>query len=175
MVIVLLILSLIIALIISIYGGLNYGGFWENVGVFICVFLMGTVISLPIFLMFIGVAGCSPQVPMGEPTSIELVAVKDNSSINGSFFLGNGTINEDQYYYYLTETSKGIVQQKINIDKNIVYLRYIKEGETPRLEEQTTRCESDVLYFLSSWTTKTEYYFYIPEGSITNDFVIDLE
>ena len=134
-------------------------------------FALGTLLSLLLSLF----AACFPQVPASELQVIELQALKDNDEIYGSFFIGSGTINKKQYYYYLTETPKGVQQQKIEANHN-VYLNYTKEGDTPRIEVQKFKCGNELLHFLShGMGDYSEYYIYIPEGSIAHEFSIDLE
>ena len=153
----------------------DYGDFGQGLcylfGVSLVAFLIGILLTL-IGCVF---ADCSPSEPYGEPETIELMALKDGDEIFGSFFLGSGMVEEDQYYYYLIETPKGIQQQKTLVDEN-VFLHYIENGETPRLEKQTMRTSNKFLLF---WTcgadTYTESHFYIPKGSLTTEFEIDLE
>ena len=157
---------------------------WENqdndldagifIGSFIGINLVGLGLGFLLTLLFGIIAVDCPQIPCGEPQKVELVAMKDNSTINGNFFLGSGSINEDQYYFYLEQTNKGIQKKKVKADHN-TYLNYIENDDTPYLLIQKTRCENDIIYALSHKCYDVEYYFYIPDGSITNEFSVDLE
>jgi hypothetical protein len=104
------------------------------------------------------------------------VALNDDAdtSVSGLFFLGTGSVSsdEDLEYIFIYETEKGMTVGERKA-KN-VYIQYIAEGETPRLVHYIETYDSDFWdWFLGnkdSWDV-----FYIPEGSITSDFEIDLE
>ena len=145
--------------------------FWCSLIAFI---VLGAVVGVFFASPFIEIAETGPKIPKEEPYSIELVALKDNSSVNGNFFLGTGTIDEDQYYFYLTKTAKGIQQRKLK-NTSDVYLNYAESTDTPRIVVQKSRCANPIIDFLALGPTFTEYYIYVPEGSITNEFSVDLE
>ena len=175
MLIIGVVLALILWVILLIYEGKKEPITAE---IFCCslvaFILLGLVVGVFFTLPFIETAEMGPKVPDGEPYSIELVALKDNKAVNGNFFLGTGTIDEDQYYFYLTKTEKGIQQRKLE-NTSDVYLNYTENGDTPRIMVQKCRCADPVINFLALDPTFTEYYIYVPEGSITNEFSVDLE
>lgn len=152
------------------YGDIGQG-FWCLFSISVVALILGLLITL----FSCGIAEGSPTEPYGEPETIELIALKDGNEIFGSFFLGSGMINEDQYYYYLIETPKGIQQKNTLVNEN-VFLHYIENGETPRLVKQFMRTSNKFLLF---WTcgadAHIESHFYIPKGSLTTEFEIDLE
>lgn len=135
-----LIICIVIALIVwgillikeDKYDPITVEVFWGSLVAFI---ILGCVAGAFIALPFSEVAETAPKIPEGEPYSIELVALKDNSAVNGNFFLGTDTIDEDQYYFYLTKTEKGIQQRKLK-NTSDVYLNYAENGDTPRIVVQ---------------------------------------
>lgn len=82
-----------------------------------------------------------------------------------------GYVNEDLYYYYAIETEFGYKTEKLKAEN--VYIKYT-DGE-PHIE----RCEGDFvnekLYFWGFPTCDERYVIYCPEGTVTNEFDVDLE
>lgn len=139
--------------------------------------------------------------------SEEIISLKDTSALDGSFFLGCGSVGEDEWYVYYTETEYGYKKNKVSADSSArpVYLKYTSEGESPRIDEYgwvTRKVLKEKSFFLSLFgyiefsqynvgdeisATYSEYSFrggtvddrryeiYIPEGSIKEDYVIDME
>lgn len=113
-----------------------------------------------------------PYKYSNEPCSIEyIVALKDNSEINGKFSGGRyyirGYINEKSYYSYMVKLNNGgMVANKVPSDSTIIY----EVDENFRVEwwvksKNWLGCKDEVYY----WK------IYIPKGSIITDYSIDLE
>ena len=176
MLIVLLIISLVIAFIISLRALADWGfDFTEVILMPLLIFILGCFISFFTSLFGIIIADCSSQVPLDEPpVETELIALKDGDAVSGLFFLGTGSIDGKLYYHYLEETPKGVQSKKLEADDN-VYLHYTAENTPPILKMIKTRPKNDFMYFLGSWSTIEEYHFYVPHSSVTNEIMIDLE
>lgn len=107
-----------------------------------------------------------------EPTSIEYItAVKDNSEVNGSIHGGRyytrGYINEVSYYSYMIKRNDGgIVSNKVPTSRTTIY----EVSDNFRVEWYVKT---------KKWlgiTDEIKYWkIYIPEGSVTDDYNIDLE
>jgi hypothetical protein len=176
MVIVLLIISLVIAFIISLKALADWGfDVTEVIMIPITIFFIGAVISCLLSVFGAIIATCSPHVPLDEPpVEVELLALKDGNGVSGTFFLGTGTIDGNVYYHYLEETPRGIQSKKLAAGDN-VYLHYTTGNTPPTLKTIKTRPENDFVYFLGSWETDEEYHFYVPHSAVTNEIMIDLE
>lgn len=64
------------------------------------------------------------MIPAGEPrvSQQDIVALKDNSNIHGSFFLGTGSIDEEMYYYYMADNGNGgYTMEKVEADDCTIY------------------------------------------------------
>ena len=137
--------------------------------------IMGLLVSLVLFAVF-SVVACDAPGTVHEGYSYELVALNDDadSSVSGLFFLGTGFVSsdEDLEYVFIYETEKGMTVGERRAKS--VYVQYIAENETPRLVHYVETYDSSFWDWLlgnkDSWDV-----FYIPEGSITTDFEIDLE
>lgn len=168
--------GLIIGLIIVIKETINWGWDWSGIPLVLLSTFAGTVLGVLFSFLAAAFGSEIPMIPEGEPVKTELIALEDGNGIHGSFYLGSGYIESDQYYYYLTKTPKGITQSKINVNDNKVYLRPDEFTGTPYFVKQRYICENGFIYFLSSGLLETtEYYFYIPPDSITYSYNIDLK
>ena len=100
----------------------------------------------------------------------EIQALKDNNSIEGRFYLGNGHIGEEQYYYYIVNTEKGYKTEKVK--SNNAYVVYNDKPYVEKYEAVSFKHWYTYIYAIPA----TSYYvLYVPEGTITNEFNIDLE
>ena len=133
--------------------------------------LSGSIIALIGCVIF----ECQPiedcRIDMEDRT--ELVALKDNSQIEGSAFLFSSVIDEDLRYTYIYETDMGMTTK--SIDSSKAYIKYIEANETPYIQTWYVRPHSDFI----NWLFCPGYYrytIYLPEGSvIENVYEVDLK
>lgn len=105
-----------------------------------------------------------------------LIAFQDDHQIKGKFFLGCGTVEETEYYYYISrKEDKGYQVQKESTSN--CYLDFIEEDgkyQTPHRVVYEKQWTNPVVRFFvpifTGWTT-----YYVPEGSIINDYNVDLQ
>lgn len=104
-----------------------------------------------------------------------LIALQDGNILEGrSFFLGSGYVDEElKYTYMYMEEGKGYTVNQLNADW--CYINYIAEGEQPYIREVVYDFDNGFLNFMFIAPYPTEYYIYIPEGSITQEYRIDLQ
>lgn len=141
-------------------------------GLLISLFVCGLIIP------GIAMANDAETVITGEEAT-KLYALKDNSGVSGSFFLGCGSVETDNYIYYITyEDGKGYEVKNQSSNYN-VYIDYLTNEnckyEDPVKVEYSCKFKNPILNFLTwgpdGWTT-----FYVPEGSVLeNYYSIDLE
>ena len=127
--------------------------------------------SAIIYLCCGGIVGLFFEPVSYTQTETPLVALKDNSAINGSFFLGCGNVGSETQYSYAIDTEFGIEIKTLSANEKI-YFKY-DEG-TPAL------IKSEPVYStLAEWLSvpydRPIYTFRIPEGSIINEYQVDLE
>lgn len=189
--------------------GKSYHGVGDYVFPSMIAFLIGVVAWM--------VVDCVMSIPAGQImletktssvriSSTEIIALNDSSSTNGHFFLGCGSVDEEEWYVYYTEGKYGYKKNKVSADDPYrpVYLKYISEGETAHVDEYavvTRRVLKEKNFFFSlfaynkvakyeigdeiSVTRSTRngtknadavrYEIFIPEGSIKEDYVVDME
>lgn len=158
-----------------------YGDFSDGLLGAIAGFVIAGLISVLLCGMIIpAIAEANGAAHIIEQTDVKpLYALKDNSNISGSFFLGTGSIDEDDYYYYITrEEGKGYSVNKMSTG-GFTYLEYLSaedcEYDEPCLVYYYDEWESRTLRFFA-WSPFNWHTFYIPEGSIIeNYYEVDLE
>ena len=103
--------------------------------------------------------------------SIEITALRDNSDMEGSFYLASAYVDEEQYYYYMTNTNKGKKMDKVSAEDS-----YINEtDETPKVDVYDLEYNfiGKVLMFFGS--SGHEYIINVPKDTVTTDFNVDMK
>ena len=104
--------------------------------------------------------------------STEIVAIADGSGVSGSFFLGSGTVNDVQYYFYYQKEGDGFVQRKVDVSRAVVY-EIDKDIVVPNVS-----LIKDTPVKKNRWVLAggaSTYKIYVPKGSITTAFNLDLQ
>ena len=101
-----------------------------------------------------------------------LVSLKDNTSIQGSFFLGSGQINGTMKYVYYTQNSDSAFQlRQVNYDQ--AKIKY--SSDLPHVTITDIRPkEGSWKWSLNGEITQT-FLFKIPKGSIQNNYTLDAQ
>lgn len=108
-------------------------------------------------------------------TTHKIVALKDNQSINGRISGGivitTGHIEGDLYYFYSEQTKNGIVNKKIKASNC-----HIKYSDNPKIVIYSQKGYKKWYHYLYATPFEEDSAeLYIPKGSITNEFKVDLE
>lgn len=145
---------------------IGYDGSMGIIGVMLG-FLLAVVVQAGLFVFI------EPEYELVETSRINIEGLKDNSNINGSFVLGSGTINEEQYYYFMKKTSFGLQMDKIEA------LRVpLKESnnESPALVTLKERLNNKWNNLFWVGRTGNEItYLVVPEKTVTKEFTVDME
>ena len=121
--------------------------------------------------------------------SQNIVALQDSSNISGRFLLGSGTVNGSMYYCYYIDTDEGYKYQQINANEYDVSIKYCNENETPHIEKYD---KYTVVTSNKDWgwvfnpalispqekeavSSPTKVYIYLPEGTIDENYKVDLQ
>ena len=147
------------------------GEIFNSIVLFIIYEISDIIFSAAICLSCGSIVGLFFEPVSYTQTETPLIALKDNSTIDGSFFLGCGNVDSKTQYSYAVNTEFGIEIKTLSADKKI-YFKY-DEG-TPAL------ITSEPVYStLAEWLSvpwyDPIYTFRIPEGSIINEYQVDLE
>ena len=163
-----LLITMVLGLIISIYA--TYKNGWRNnfldyLGSGIFGILFGIVTGIFIALLI------PSETEMKLNETLELQSFKDGSSINGSFFLGTGSIDGTMKYTFYYKTEGGFKMKQLNYDNVIV--KY--SDEAPKVEEYKSRQTNASINKYSFDLKDKEYIVYVPEGTVKNNYVLDAQ
>jgi hypothetical protein len=102
------------------------------------------------------------------PSAVEhIVSLNDNNLVNGRFYMRRGYIDENLYYQYMVKTSdNGMVPNKISAQNATIYYDEVD----PRIEWY--KSEKQWLYFKE---TETRFKIFVPSGSVTEGYDVDLK
>jgi len=156
-------------------GGMLYefSDFGLDLGDVIMSTILGSIIGGAIYLFI------SLFIMFGLPTetityNTDIYALRDNTSVTGSFFLGSGNVDSTMKYYYLTKSENGVTMNNINASSVII----VESFDKPHLEIQKTRIidgfwKNQVAFNDIEPIIKTK--IYIPKDSIEYGFSVDLK
>ena len=140
----------------------------------IATFIVGLFLLIPTAIYSDYLIEHADQYEVSEISQENIYALQDKGELHGSFFLGSGTVDEVNYYFYIVEGPMG----KSIEQENIAYYFIddsLPEGEQPYISEIII--ESDNFFAKTCLlTNKTNVYvFHIPKGSIIENYRIDLQ
>lgn len=157
---------LIIACVVLVVGILlciftRYEG-WGSVGIFAAAAALVVALLVPVSLTPTGMYS-SPDTETEERA---LISLGNDSETKGSFFLGTGTVEEDQVYVYLVDTNLGAEMKTVKVSN----ARIVEGGGEPRIEYWRL---CDLTVWLP-WPacSRPILVFHIPPGSISREFTI---
>ena len=124
-------------------------------------FLAGVLLS---YVLSIILATISPTYHVESRNG--LVTLQDGTSVSGRFFLGSGSVDgKPGYTYYRGDGVNGFSLESVAANKAIV--KY--STEAPRVEKILT-CGPGLF---SNSCVSSQYVFYVPEGSVKQDYTLD--
>ena len=135
--------------------------------------IVASVLCGGLTLIVTGVIGTaiSPNEIIYKETATPIVALEDNiTSRGGTFFLGTGANKSDIYYYYMIDTERGYVMKNVK-----AYDAYIKYDTNPRIVTESGRGFNHWYNYIWAFPTSSHYTIYVPEGTILNNYNIDLK
>lgn len=134
--------------------------------------LIITIFATILVVVFVsGIVSSCAEVDYDMESDTKIIALKDNQNVNGNFYIMGGYVDENLYYYYATETEFGYKTEKVRADSS--YIKYT-DGET-HIEKYEPEFVNDYVYLFALPMQLSRYIIYCPEGTVTNDFRIDLE
>lgn len=127
-------------------------------------------------LIFAMGAGAVPgPAEVVNTTTTYLYALQDNQGLTGYSFLGSGYVKDELKYYYAYKTADGGYKTD-DIKAKYCTLYYVEDETECRIEHLTYRFINPIHNFLSAGINDYDgYNVYIPEGSIVNNYCIDLK
>lgn len=101
-------------------------------------------------------------------------SIADTSKTSGQFFLGSGSIDEQPVFWYYVDLGTQSALREQPADQS--YIVETTDGSTPRLVVEKVK-STNTFWALEGenggYLSEERYTFYVPEGSITNNFELD--
>ena len=141
----------------------------ESDGCFATFLISFIVIIATTALLIIGNTKCdnSEWIIDEKPYAVEsIVALNDNNMTYGRMYVRRGYFEEDLYYQYIVKLNNGGFKSN-KVKANNTTLFY----DTENYRVEWYKATKNWLYFKNE---KTINKIYIPEGSITDEYSIDL-
>jgi hypothetical protein len=167
---------IILGAIIGLIGGIVYAlnecyDFLEGIGTTFLITILGALIGFLITIFSSILAECCSDKTWSTVEDNDIYALQDNLTTEGSFFLGSGHINDELKYFYVKETDVGYTVCNVDADKS--YIRYT--SDRCHIERQTCTFTNDFVAAIAFPFNDTRYIFHIPDGSILNNYAVDLK
>ena len=166
-----ILICLICGVIFSIRQRKKHGKVWCSYGIIaeymLCSFLIGLILILtlsPLASML-----CESEEVIDS--SKELIALKDNSMINGKFFLGSGSVNGEMKYVAMVKDKNGYKMETYRVED--VYINEVDDNF--RIEEIGYEFKNENMYLFFGNIKNHTYRVYIPKDSVVQNYKIDLE
>ncbi len=139
--------------------------------------------NCPSCILFGAAVGCALYVSIGvliglaatkeytEDSVKELYALEDGSGSRGSFFLASGYVDEEPVIKYITDGEFGKEIKSVETEDC-----YINETDGDvYLKIMKPRFKHGWVYLFSFYVGCDKHIFYIPSGSVINQYNIDLQ
>jgi hypothetical protein len=133
-----------------------------------------TIIIMPIIsiigglLIMVTIRSIDAKKTLGYKPTANIVSIRNNDVISGSFTLGCGTIEQSEYYFYFYKTlSGGYARGKKSVNSTVIVEDNYK---TPHIEELKISYESRSGWFKFTEQTEDTYRIIVPKGTVVNKF-----
>ena len=136
-------------------------------------FVSVSLVMLFIMMPFAKLAKVLEVPIVYEDTTTQIVALQDGDAITGrTFFLGSGYVKNELEYTYMYDTEKGFAVNQVPAAHS--YIKYSNDSPYV-IEHKATQFDGIMWNLITIPSVSTEYYFYLPEGSIIQGYNIDLQ
>ena len=106
--------------------------------------------------------------------TMKLVAVRDSSSINGSFIMGGGSIYSGwKYVFYVANKDGSIEMESAGVDSAKIFEDGEKNPHVDIMRDDSADVSNGWVLLPHSYGD--QYVFHIPPGSIVRQFKMDLD
>jgi hypothetical protein len=123
--------------------------------------LLGMVVAL-----FVGIA--APHHPQVDRQ--DLVALRDGTSVQGSFFLGSGQIDQQPVFYYYRKEGTGFKFDHQDADASTVF----EDSQQPYMLIRTSVCNDRSWVWTACTKGSPSYEFHVPAGSVLRQVNLNL-
>ena len=103
--------------------------------------------------------------------SYDLVSIKTDASVSGSFFLGTGSLSGEYYYLFYWEDDNGIHFAKIPMSLAVIHENNAVDAKLVMTEKHY---QGNDFTLGNNQSGNTSYDFYVPQGSIDHSIDVSL-
>lgn len=139
---------------------------------------MTVILAVILFLVFFGFGCIKAKYEKSNVFGVTYISsISANSNVSGDFFLGSGTIDSKNYYYFVVNSDFGYQISKIEIT-NQVYLR--EDGDNnPFIEYTKYNCTyqnwfSRIFFKKSFFNEDREIIIHVPKNTIIKNYNVDI-
>lgn len=159
-----------VSLIIGVFCD-SFNDWFDKIGLSIAAIFFSVSMTLIVLLVSSLIVSNCAETKYNMISDTKIIALKDNQNMNGNFYIFGGYVDEDLYYYYATETEFGYKTEKIEAENT--YIRYT--NKEPHIERYCAEFVNNRAHLLGFCMLDDKYIIYCPEGTVTNEFKVDLE
>lgn len=166
-----IIAAIVLSIIIIIH---NIRYYYDGIGD--GIFMSGLIVIAMLVGSFLPIIASSAIAEVEADKTYYLVddtdiyALQDNVGSSGTFFLGSGRIEDKAKYFYVVETDFGYAIRDVDVDGS--YIKYT--DDRCHIETYSYEFTNPVVKWFAI-PMNNRYIFYIPEGSIINNYNMDLK
>ncbi len=143
-------------------GPMRHGSRGENL---VMKIMIGGALGVAV-AFWLGLAGATRPVTVATE---ELVSLRNGEVASGHFFLGVGTLEGRQYYFYFKKQDSGFVLEKLATDDVTIYEEDRADG---RLVVLRKKFVSSRTYLWALPPLERIHRIHVPKGSIKRDFTL---
>lgn len=169
-----MIISIVLGIIVLTFALIDLLPDADRIGEYICWTIVSLLICFGVMmtcLAFSSIIGENLSTNYTLTSSSPIVALKDDKITRGHFFLGCGGVDGDLRYYYAEDSSRGYKVKSIDIDN--CYILF--DDDHPRIERYDVTSFNKKRHYIYAMPYGYYYKLYVPHGSITTEFKVDLE
>lgn len=163
-----LIILLVIGCIVFAYKG------WKDCDAVVGFLILFSGLLLSIQIVLLAFAALS-NVEYGQQHQ-DIVSLNINSTVSGDFFLGSGSIDEVEYYFYYKKCADGgYLKEQIPVVETKIYET---NDISPRLQWTEVRSLENkyTSFFIGAsgyyFVDQEDFKFFVPEGTIIKEFSV---
>lgn len=166
--IIIFVLMISISIRIANFDSLDFMGTVEKIFSRIIITIIGSLIGLFIgFLLIFSICFCLPKEYVQR--EVEIYSLFNSSQISGNFFLGSGSIDNEEYYFCFEKDENGVFRRlKLKVEECGI----IESDETPKYVYKSVISKFDNLFCLGELWKKDDKLI-VPKNTIIRKYVVN--
>lgn len=137
----------------------------------LAVFFIGIALSVGIVAAAPSLLSLASETSEVVYEAKEIASLSNGSEVEGKFFLGTGSIDSSPVYYYIEKADDGMRLKSVYASSVVINE---SSEEPPSITSYVDRLDNEVLSNLFGTSGVTKIVISVPEGTIDQDFNIDV-